>query len=210
MDTSVENPLITLPSDMQDWAEANKPMISRLSAALAKKPSMHEGAVWDLIAAEFSPEWMHAKSNLKSAEQHVKYLALPENMPLGLIGGALQSDEVNHAHQTLAEAMAGFIIIDEQLRQHGELKSLLGAVRQHQKVVSQSLEISRKMERMTAAFATVAGLDTDDVEAPQKNKTFSLKNGQLSLSFASTKSLRSRTSAALKGGTFRPQTQKSL
>lgn len=210
MDTSAENPLITLPSDMQDWAEANKPMISRLSSALAKKPSMHEGAVWDLIAAEFSPEWMHAKSNLKSAEQHVNYLALPENMPLGLIGGALQSDEVNHAHQTLADAMAGFTIIDEQLRQHDALKSLLGAVRQHQKVVSQSLEVSRRMERMTAAFADVASFDSDTPEAPQKPKTFSLKNGQLSLSFASVKHLRSRTSSALKGGTFRPETQKAL
>ena len=210
MDTSVENPLITLPSDMQDWAEANKPMISRLSSALAKKPTMHEGAIWEMIAGEFSPEWMHAKSNLKSAEQHVKYLALPENMPLGLIGGALQSEEINHAHQTFAEAMAGFTIIDEQLRQHDALKSLLGAVRQHQKVVSQSLEVSRRMERMTAAFASVASLDADVVEAPQKQKTFSLKNGQLSLSFASVKSLRSRTSSALKGGTFRPQPQKAV
>ncbi len=102
-----------------------------------------------------------------------------------------------------------FIIIDEQLRQHDALKSLLGAVRQHQKVVSQSLEVSRRMERMTAAFASVASLDADEVTAPQKQKTFSLKNGQLSLSFASTKSLRSRTSSALKASTFRAQPVKT-
>jgi hypothetical protein len=205
MDSTIDSALIRLPEELQDWADAHKPMISRLSAAIAKKPTMPEGAVWEMIAAEFSPEWMHAKSNLKSAEQQVKYLALPENMPLGLIGGALQSEETNHAHQTLAHAMADFTILDETLRQQEKLRNLLGAARKHQKTIRDSLDISRQMERMTAAFAAATGFDAEELCIEPKRNPFSLKGGQLTLSFAGVKSLRSRTSAALKGGSFRNQ-----
>lgn len=211
-DTVREQQLIRLPDDMQDWAEANQPMISRLASAIAQKPTLTEGAIWDMIASELSPEWMHAKSTLNSAEQHAKYVMLPENMPLGLIGKALHSEETNNASRAHANALAGFTIVDETLRQEEYLQKLLGAVKAHQQIITQSLELSRNAASMTAAFATVSGFDITEIspETPTSKSGFSLKKGTLSYSFQDTRKLQHRTSAALKGGKFRQQPQKGM
>ena len=210
-DSNREQQLIRLPDEMQDWAEANKPMISRLAGAIAQKPTISEGAIWDMIASEFSPEWMHAKSTLNSAEQQIKFVNLPENMPLGLIGKALHSEETNGAQRAHANALAGFVIIDETLRQEQVLQKLLDAVKSHQQIITQSLELSRNAASMTAAFSTVAGFDVVEMpQGPQAKSGFNMQKGTLSYSFKETRKLQHRTSAALKGGTFRQQPQKGM
>ena len=211
-DTVREQQLIRLPDEMQDWAEANKPMISRLASAIAQKPTISEGAIWDMIASEFSPEWMHAKSTLNSAEQQIKFINLPENMPLGLIGKALHSEETNGAHRAHAHALAGFTIIDETLRQEQVLQKLLDAVKSHQQIITQSLELSRNAASMTAAFSTVAGFDIKEIspEMPSPKSGFRMQKGTLTYSFTDTRKLQHRTSAALKGGKFRQQPQKGM
>jgi len=212
-DTGKEMQLIRLPDEMQDWAEANKPMISRLATAIAQKPGITEGAIWDIIASESSPEWMHARSTLNSAEQQMRYVMLPENMPLGLIGKALHSEETNSAQRALQHAQAGFTIIDESLRQEATLQKLMNALKAHQHIISQSLDLSRNAASMTAAFATVAGFDTPETtETPQRKSGFNLQNGTLSYSFRETRKLMHRTSAALKskGAVFRAKPAESV
>jgi hypothetical protein len=136
------------------------------------------------------------------------YVMLPENMPLGLIGKALHSEETNSAQRAHQNALAGFTIIDETLRQEETLQKLMNAVRSHQQIISQSLDLSRNAASMTAAFATVAGFDAPETtETPQRKSGFNLKNGTLTYSFKETRKLMHRTSSALKGKgvVFRPK-----
>lgn len=195
---------IVLPDDMQDWADANRPMISRLSAALHEKPDLGEKAIWGLIAGEYSPEWSHAKSTLNSAEAFLRHVHAPENMPLGLIGKALHSEETNAAKRELALALAGFTIIDEQLRQEVALDRLLRAAVQCQQALGQSLNISRGAADVTAAFAAVAPAPEVSF-APEgfarsaaKKIPLRMQGGMLTLSFQNTKGLTSRTASALR------------
>lgn len=209
---SAELQLISLPDDMQDWAQDNAPMISRLSAAIREKPDMSEKTLWGMIASEFSPEWSHAKSSLKSAEKQMRFVHAPENMPLGLIGSALHSEETNNAQRDLAMALAGFTIIDETLRQQEYLSKLLRAVRNHQHSITQSLEISLNAADVTVAFAAVA--PAPEKAAPGvfvrnavRKLPLKVQNGKLSLSFRSTQSLKSRTAAALLCAKKKPRPQ---
>lgn len=214
---SAEMQLIMLPDDMQDWANSNQPIISRLSEALKEKPDLSEKAVWKLIASEYSPEWSHAKSSLRSAEKQVRFVNAPENMPLGLIGSALHSDETNSAQRDLELALAGFTIIDETLRQQEELTMLLRVVRQHQHVISQSLDISLGAADVTSAFAAVAPVPAATTAAPAsfmrnavRHFPLKLQNSTLSLSFHGTQMLKSRTASALLRGKKQPHPQTVL
>lgn len=209
---SAELQPISLPDDMQDWAQDNAPMISRLSAAIHQKPDMSEKAIWGMIASEVSPEWSHAKSSLKSAEKQMRFVHAPENMPLGLIGSALHSEETNSAQRDLAMALAGFTIIDETLRQQEDLTKLLRAVRMHQHTISQSLEISLNVADVTVAFAAVA--PAPEKAAPGafvrnavRRLPLKVQNGKLSLSFRSTQNLKSRTATALLSAKKQPRPQ---
>lgn len=203
--------LIKLPAELGDWAESNRSMISRLSSAISHKPSMPEEAVWGLIASEYSPEWARAKSQLKSAEHEVHLLSLPENVSLGLIGSALDSHVTNNAHNQHAIALAAFTIVDESLRQHDQLSTLLSAAKEHQRTIAESLELSRNAATMTAAFSKIAGFDIDVApESPAAKSGFSLQKGQLGRAFQSIHKTMHRTSAALKGGKFQRKPQSSM
>ena len=202
--------LIKLPAELGDWAESNRSMISRLSSAISHKPHMPEEAVWGLIASEFSPEWARAKSQLKSAEHEVHLLSLPENVSLGLIGSALDSHVTNSAYNQHAIALAVFTIVDEGLRQHDQLSSLMSAAKAHQRTIKQSLELSRAAATATAAFSkiAVAGFDIDVApESPAAKSGFSLQKGQLGRAFQSIHKTMHRTSAAIKGGKFQRKPQ---
>lgn len=195
---------------MEDWAEANQSMISRLSAAIHQKPKITADAIWDMVAGDYSPEWAHAKSTLKSAQQQLDYLHLPENKPLGLIGAALHSDEINSAKHAHHQALTHYTVVNEMLHQDNDLQRLMRAVKQYQQIISQSLDLSKNAASMTAAFANVSGFDmTEIAPEPSTSRGFFGKT-KLAAAFKGTGKLRHRTSAALKGGQKKKTPQQGM
>ncbi|MDE1150966.1 MAG: hypothetical protein PW788_00375 [Micavibrio sp.] len=162
---TVEPRMIPLPEDLRGWAEDNKPMLFRLSTVVTEKPTLSEHALWELIAAEYSPEWMHARTSLKNAQAKLDDVLSPLNMPLGLIGEALHSDETNLAKRMHTAALVGFTVINETLRAEERLSKLLDALKDHAHTIHQSLELSRNAASMTAEFASVATVEPEPVSA---------------------------------------------
>jgi len=159
-------PSVSLPEELADWASAHAASISRVVTQLLRKPLLHEQALWEVIAEEFSPEWETARRSLRRAEAQVAEAMKPENMPLGLIGKALHSDEINHITRIHNIALTAFTVVNETLRGEEPLAKFYDALRDHQSKLQQSLELSRNAARMTQEFAAVATLD-DNFATPQ-------------------------------------------
>lgn len=166
-------PAVSLPEELTDWAESHKATITRLTAAVCQKPGLNEHSLWELIAAEFSPEWELARRRLLRAEAQVKDAMRPENRPLGLIGKALHSDEINHITRLHNIALTGFTVINEDLRADAPLAELLAALRAHQQTLQQSTGVTQGLMKMTAEFdAAVSGMPAETPETPAAHAAF--------------------------------------
>ncbi len=161
--TSIDD--IRVPDELRDWAERHKPMISRLAQALNNKPVTNEQSLWEMLAAEYSPEWLKARESLLRAERQLDEVMNPMNRPLGLIGAALHSDETTHAERIHNICLTGFTVINENLRSEERLAKLLDALKDHAHTIHQSLELSRNAASMTAEFASVAAMEMEPVSA---------------------------------------------
>ena len=162
----ITSPAVSLPEELADWARTHAASVSRVITQLLRKPLLHEQALWEIVAGEFSPEWEKARRSLLRAEAQVAEAMKPENMPLGLIGKALHSDEINHITRIHNIALTGFTVINETLRGEEPLVKFYGVLREHQSALQQSLELSRNIARMNAEFAAAATLD-DTFVSPQ-------------------------------------------
>lgn len=148
---------LPLPLDLQEWARRHEPLISRLSHSITVTAApLSESALWGIIAEHYSGDWKEKREELQRAESRLAKLMAPENMPLGLVGAALHSDETTAAEQHHTLALADFTIIDETLRQQRELHGLLGALLDYQRTLNKSLDLSRSVLDVTQAFDAVA------------------------------------------------------
>jgi hypothetical protein len=177
MDTTVENISgtapekkdslpIPLPGEMLDWAIKNEPLISRLSQSFAVVSTpLPADDVWKLIAENYSPDWKDKHDELQRSEKRLAQLMTPENMPLGLVGAALHSDETNAANSKHTQALVDFTITNETLRQQDDLHKLLGALLAYQETVTKSLDLSHSAAGINSAFGSVAALEQDTAGA---------------------------------------------
>ncbi len=181
-------PPVALPVDLHDWASRHEPMISRLSQSITARPApLSEDALWETIAEHFSGDWKEKRQELARAEHRLAQIMQPENMPLGLVGAALHSDETNAAAREHVLALADFTIVNETLRQQKELHGLLGALLDYQHTVTKSLALTKNLAGITQAFADVA--DAEPAVVPDAGRAFGKKAAKkpepegLSLSF---------------------------
>ena len=188
MDTTVENITgftpdrktmlpIPLPVDLHDWATRHEPLISRLSQSITVTSTpLSENALWNSIAENFSGDWKEKHAELLRTEKRLAQLMAPENMPLGLVGGALHSDETNDAERKHTLALADFTIVNETLRQEPGLNKLLGALLQYQHTLSKSLDLSKTVASASAAFDTVAAPEFASAKKPATGLSLSFKS----------------------------------
>ena len=148
---------IVLPPELDTWQERNRHVISHIHGALnqAEAP-MTEEQLWNLIARSYSPAWAHARSQLTEAEQKINIHKSHENRALGAIGMALESDSINKELALHDTALALFTIVDEELHQDGALQKLLKVLVEDQRLLEESIRISRGILDITAAFGEVA------------------------------------------------------
>ena len=188
MDTTVENITgftpdrktllpIALPVDLHDWATRHEPMISRLSQSIkVTSTPLSENALWNVIAENFSGDWKEKHAELLRTEKRLAQLMAPENMPLGLVGAALHSDETNAAERQHTLALVDFTIVNETLRQEPGLNKLLGALLHYQHTVAKSLDLSKTTADVSAAFDTVAAPEVTAAKKPATGLSLSFKS----------------------------------
>jgi hypothetical protein len=106
--------------------------------------------LWETVAADASKEWQAARQTLESAEERLREMEAPENAPLGLIGDALQSGEVNATREQFYAALADFTKIDETLRQREDLRQALALLIGDHLSAEKSLQLSAGVESVSA------------------------------------------------------------
>jgi hypothetical protein len=196
MDTTVENITgllepdrkltLQIPVDLRDWAHRHEPRISILSQSIkGTSTPLTENAVWHRIAEAFSGEWKDKHTELQRTEKRLAHLNAPENMPLGLVGAALHSDEINDATDKHTLALVDFTIVNEDLRQQRELHTLLGALLHYQQTVTQSMHVSRDVAAASDQLDLVAGITPEAGKAFGKTAAKKPEKAGLSLSFKS-------------------------
>lgn len=151
---------MALPVDLHDWATRHAPMISRLSQSFTVTSTpLSENALWNVIAEHFSGDWKEKHAELQRAEKRLAQIMAPENVPLGLVGAALHSNETNDVARHHALALADFTIINETLRQQEELHKLLGVMLDYQHTLAKSHGISQNLAGITQSFGAVASME---------------------------------------------------
>jgi hypothetical protein len=148
---------IALPDDLAKWAGQNQELVERVKNALSDTcGALTEEQLWEAIAASCSPEWREARTTLQGAEYRWKDLNSPEKTSLGLIGNALDSDENNAARSQFAFSLACFTIVNEGLRQRGDLDRLLKVMLAQKRMLDRSAEQTHHLQEATTHLSAMS------------------------------------------------------
>lgn len=151
------------PEVMGKKAGSMGQLISRIVRGLQdSNEPLNEKHLWEFIAGNDSTEWQKARHLLREAENRIQHFQSDENVPLGLIGSALESDETTRAGNDYVEALASFTLIDEELRLDSELQRQFNALHAHWAMIEKSLQMAREVRALTRELEK---LDTPPVAA---------------------------------------------
>ncbi len=188
-----ETSALALPPELEAWQQQNANVIGHIHSALREAEApLTEEQLWNLLARTFSPAWADARANLTDAEQKIAIHKSHENRALGAIGLALESDSINKELAQYDEALSVFTILDEQLHQDDDLKKVLDVLVKDQRMLEESIRISRGIADLDAVFAQVA-------ISPKAQKP--LGSASLSKAFGMAKRLLGKSSGPAKTAT---------
>lgn len=161
--------LLALPDELAEWADQNRELVRRVQLALSDTYThLSEDQIWEAIADASSAEWRMARDTLRTAEAQWADLQKPENTALGLIGQALDSDEIDGVREHVSLSLSHFTIINEGLRQRPDLANLLNVLTVQRRMIDQSAERTRQMQRAAAELAEMVSLREDFHRAARK------------------------------------------
>lgn len=129
--------------------------------------------LWSVVASGASPEWQDARRALEEAERRLREFEEPENAPLGLIGDALQSGEINATREEFYAALAGFTKIDETLRQREDLRQALDILARDHITAEKSLQVSIVTESVSVELDRALDEEEPRGESPSLRDSFS-------------------------------------
>ncbi len=162
------------PEEISAWVDRHEPLVSKLSHSFTTAGApLTLNHLWETIASCHSPEWVEARGSLRAAEKHLASIMSPENMPLGLIGHALDSAETTDAEDLHLQALAYFTIIDETLRSDDDLQKFTSTLRNHLSLVETSLKVSFNMLNDTHTLDTLVAADERHIS--KTFKSFAIK-----------------------------------
>lgn len=166
--------ILQLPPEMDGWEKEHGKVMEHLRYALEEADApFTETQLWNLVARIYSPDWAEARATLQDAQQKIDIHKSHENRALGAIGMALESDTINEELNNHSMALAIFTIVDEELHQDVNLKKLLSILVENQRLLEESIKLSRGIADVTAAFGEVAAPDSVRVNyASPLQKTF--------------------------------------
>ena len=131
---------------------------------------LNENQLWNLIARTVSVEWSQAYQNLQTAQQSFCRYDSGEEKPLGPIGAALEGAETTQAYEDFVMKLSSFTIIDEELRQNEELALLLEGLKQRQRMLASSSELTA----FIAASDDILAEATRDITPLRLRRVFGL------------------------------------
>ena len=156
-----------LPAGFRQWGEENRALLLCVSnAARRQKRTMSDAEIWDVIAEAASSEWAEAREGLNAKDAALQEHMHPDNVPLGLIGLALDGGRMAELEREHSGALVTFTVINEHLYQQPELRALLQAAVHIQRTAEHSLYLSRSAMKLTTDFAAATR-----EHAPQERKS---------------------------------------
>lgn len=154
--------LLGLPDELMEWADQNRDLVRRVHGALASTyTTLTDEQVWEAVAEANSPEWRAARDNLRSAETQWEDLKRPENTALGLIGQALDSDEIEGLREHYHISLSHFTIINEGLRQRPDLSNLLNVLLVQKRMIDQSAARTQQVMMATETLDDLVHIRSD-------------------------------------------------
>lgn len=174
MTSPSDTTILQLPPEMDGWEKDHGKVMEHLRRALEEAEApFTETQLWNLVARIYSPNWAEARATLQDAQQKIDIHKSHENRALGAIGMALESDTINEELNNHTMALAMFTIVDEELHQDVNLRKLLAILVENQRMLEESIKLSRGIADVTAAFGEVASPDSVSVNyASPLQKTF--------------------------------------
>jgi hypothetical protein len=147
-----------LPQNFRRWAEDNRALLVCITQAKRNhRRVMSDAEFWDVIAEATSDEWGQAKSKLNARDKELQERLHPDNVPLGLIGMGLDGGSLDKTERAHSNALVEFTVINEHLYQQPELRALLKAAVQIQRMAEHSLYLSQQTHKLTLDFASAMG-----------------------------------------------------
>lgn len=144
----------------QSRIEQNQAMINELLAAMGDKAfGATDADIWEMLAERFSPEWRESRDALLRAQKELDERLNDDNVPLGLIGMALDGGETTQYNDAYSTAIANFTMVNENLRQKTDMQQLMGGLLLAQRaMIAAALPAGVTLSNMSAAnaFAQVA------------------------------------------------------
>lgn len=151
---------------LQTWREtvtkADSVIGSRIETLKDQLPASSEKALWEMLAPDMDVSWAQVQSELKTAERQLHVLQTDEK-PLGAIGMALEGERVKTAENDYNNALAGFVLLDENLRQQQDVRETLdGLVVQ----VRERLHLIEQMEKTSKDLRAIHAQLDEFLSAP--------------------------------------------
>jgi hypothetical protein len=147
--------MTALPQNFRRWAEDNRALLVCITQAKRNhRRILSDAELWDVIAEAASDEWGQAKGKLNARDKELQERLHPDNVPLGLIGMGLDGGGLDQAERAHSNALVEFTVINEHLYQQPELRALLKAAVQIQRMAEHSLYLSQQAHKLTLDFAS--------------------------------------------------------
>ena len=148
--------LIPLSNALTKSNLLNQEMLNRIQNKLLtydNKPT--EKQLWEIIASSCSPEWRTAWTGFLDAKTQWEYMNSPTEVPLGLIGDALDSHETGIARELYNNSLINFTLENETLIQKTYINELLKVLLEQTRVLKQSEERTNIAQTATDALEDI-------------------------------------------------------
>jgi len=155
---------LELPDELAQWVHNNNELVGRVQDALnGSYASLTEEQIWHIIAnASGDPDFMRSHKEMREAEKVWNELNQPMNVPLGLIGLALESEKTSSARERYLSTLANFTIISEGLlERRPDLARLLNVMLVQKRMIDQSLARSQQVAAAAKKLGEVLSLKDD-------------------------------------------------
>jgi len=148
--------MLDLPIELNQWVSTNKELVTRIQDSLSNTyETLTEDSLWGIIAQDSSDDWREAKNELTNVQSEWDELNSPSTVPLGLIGGALESHIFIPVAEKLSYSLSNFTIINEGLKEREDLAKLLQVLKIVNRIVDQSKKSSKNMIGVTETLSNL-------------------------------------------------------
>lgn len=161
-----------LPAGVFDPADKTFKKIEK--AMRETNGDLSESDIWEMLAEAKSPDWGRARETLRACEDDLEDRLSPDNVPLGLIGAALDAGALDHARMLHTEALANFTIVNETLRQQPGMQAALRTLLRLRNGAQASQQLTRQALRLTSQFMAVNGFAAQQPKMQIERKSHNL------------------------------------